>query len=110
MISGTSRKGTGRRRQVWSAPWTWFGVLAADHRFVSLDGFLGFSVGGITVPVETLMTKLVVRCYHGRGQPTKASHFSDSLAALSCFAVTYGVIVGPVSRGVLVDELVRTHL
>ena len=67
--------------------------------------FLGFSVGGITVPVETLMTKLVVCYYHGRGQSIQVSHFSDSLAAMSGFAVTYGASVGPVSRGVLLDAL-----
>ena len=58
------------------------------------DGFLGFSVGGITVPVETLMTKLVVCYYHGRGPSIQVSHFSDSLAAMSGFAVTRGAIVG----------------
>ena len=94
---------------------TWFDVPAAgpcavcllrataDHRFVCLDVFLGFSVGGITVPVETLMTKLVVCYYHGRGQSIQVSHSSDSLAAMSGFAVTCGAIAGHVSRRVLVD-------
>ena len=89
---------------------TWFDVPAAgpcavcllrataDHHFVCLDVFLGFSVGGITVPVETLMTKLVVCYYHGRGQSIQVSHFSDSFAEMSGFAVTRGAIVGPVSR------------
>ena len=31
------------------------------------------------------------------------SHFSNSLAAISGFAVTFGAIVGPVTGGVLVD-------
>jgi len=65
--------------------------------------FLGFSVGGITVPVETLMTRLVVWVHHGRERPIQVSHFSDSLAAISGFAVTFGAIVGPVIGGVLVD-------
>ena len=51
------------------------------------------------------MTKLVVCYYHGRGQAVQMSHCSDSLAAMSGFAVTCGAIVGPVSRGVLVDAL-----
>jgi len=67
--------------------------------------FLGFSVGGITVPVETLMTKLVVCYYHGRGQSIQVSHFSDTLAAMSGFTVTFGAILGPVLGGVLVDVL-----
>ena len=66
---------------------------------------LGFSVGGNTVPVEMLMTKLVVCYYHGHGQSIHVSHFSDSLAAMSGFAVTCGATVGTVLRGVLVDAL-----
>ena len=51
------------------------------------------------MPVETLMTKLVVCHYHGRGQSIQVSHFSDS--SQRCLAA----IVGPVTRGVLVDAL-----
>ena len=40
------------------------------------------------------MTKLVVCYYHGRGQSIHASHFSDSLEAMSGFVVTCGAIVG----------------
>ena len=67
-------------------------VSSVPERTIVL--FLEFSVGGITVPVETLMTKLVVCYYHGRGQSIQASHFSDSLAAMSGFAVTCGATVG----------------
>lgn len=65
--------------------------------------FLGFSVGGITVPLETLMTKLVLMC--PREKPLEVSQFSDSLAAVSGFAATFGAIVGPVMGGVLVQSI-----
>ena len=49
------------------------------------------------------MTKLVVCYYHSCGQSIEVFHFSDSLAAMSGFAVTCGAIVGPVLGGVFVD-------
>ena len=46
---------------------------------------------------------LVVWVHHGREQPLQMSHFSDSLAVISGFAVTFGATVGPVTGGVLED-------
>ena len=42
---------------------------------------------------------LVVSFHHGLDRPIQLSHFSDSLAAISGFPVTFGATVGPVTGG-----------